>query len=105
MNTNNTLDLTPHFALDGDQPFKDRRAMMPFRGAIPVAKEQLAQTWQEMINQTVSPRKRLVYLHIPFCATHCTFCGYYRHHSNISPSLLKSFKTPYNPRIKAPFVF
>ncbi|EFA4421436.1 site-specific DNA-methyltransferase, partial [Escherichia coli] len=23
----------------------------------------------------------------------------------ISPSLLKSFKTPYNPRIKAPFVF
>ena len=49
MNVNNTLDLTPHFALDGDQPFKDRRAMMPFRGAIPVAKEQLAQTWQEMI--------------------------------------------------------
>ncbi len=33
---------------------------MPFRGAIPVAKEQLAQTRQEMINQTVSPRKRLV---------------------------------------------
>ncbi|HDP6911612.1 heme anaerobic degradation radical SAM methyltransferase ChuW/HutW [Escherichia coli] len=78
MNANNTLDLTPHFALDGDQPFKDRRAMMPFRGAIPVAKEQLAQTWQEMINQTASPRKRLVYLHIPFCATHCTFCGFYQ---------------------------
>ncbi|EGD7151227.1 heme anaerobic degradation radical SAM methyltransferase ChuW/HutW [Shigella dysenteriae] len=82
MNANNTLDLTPHFALDGDQPFKDRRAMMPFRGAIPVAKEQLAQTWQEMINQTVSPRKRLVYLHIPFCATHCTFCGFYQNRFN-----------------------
>ena len=82
MNTNNTLDLTPHFALDGDQPFKDRRAMMPFRGAIPVAKEQLTQTWQEMLNQTVSPRKRLVYLHIPFCATHCTFCGFYQNRFN-----------------------
>lgn len=82
MNANNTLDLTPHFALDGDQPFKDRRAMMPFRGAIPVAKEQLALTWQEMINQTVSPRKRLVYLHIPFCATHCTFCGFYQNRFN-----------------------
>lgn len=82
MNANNTLDLTPHFALDGDQPFKDRRAMMPFRGAIPVAKEQLAQTWQEMINQTASPRKRLVYLHIPFCATHCTFCGFYQNRFN-----------------------
>ena len=55
---------------------------MPFRGAIPVAKEQLAQTWQEMINQTVSPRKRLVYLHIPFCATHCTFCGFYQNRFN-----------------------
>ena len=82
MNTNNTLDLTPHFALDGDQPFKDRRAMMPFRGAIPVAKEQLTQTWQEMLNQTVSPRKRLVYLHIPSCATHCTFCGFYQNRFN-----------------------
>lgn len=82
MNANNTLGLTPHFALDGDQPFKDRRAMMPFRGAIPVAKEQLAQTWQEMINQTASPRKRLVYLHIPFCATHCTFCGFYQNRFN-----------------------
>ncbi len=74
MNTNNTLDLTPHFALDGDQPFKDRRAMMPFRGAIPVAKEQLAQTWQEMINQTVSPRKRLVYLQSTGLPTHSFLC-------------------------------
>ena len=56
--------------------------MMPFRGAIPVAKEQLAQTWQEMINQTASPRKRLIYLHIPFCATHCTFCGFYQNRFN-----------------------
>ncbi len=56
--------------------------MMPFRGAIPVAKEQLTQTWQEMLNQTVSPRKRLVYLHIPFCATHCTFCGFYQNRFN-----------------------
>ena len=53
--------------------------MMPFRGAIPVAKEQLAQTWQEMINQTVSPRKRLVYLHIPFlCDTLHVFVVFYQ---------------------------
>ncbi|MEL8517103.1 heme anaerobic degradation radical SAM methyltransferase ChuW/HutW, partial [Escherichia coli] len=43
MNTITTLDLTPHFALVGDQPFKDSRAMMPFRVAIPVAQEQLLQ--------------------------------------------------------------
>lgn len=78
MNIKNALDLTPHFALEGNQPFKDRRATMPWRGAIPVANEQLSQTWQSVISQCVSSRKRLVYLHIPFCATHCTFCGFYQ---------------------------
>ncbi|MGL5969825.1 MAG: heme anaerobic degradation radical SAM methyltransferase ChuW/HutW [Kluyvera sp.] len=76
--TTNELDLTPHFALEGGQPFKDRRATMPWRGAIPIAKEQLAQTWQEVLSQITPPRKRLLYLHIPFCATHCTFCGFYQ---------------------------
>lgn len=76
--TTNELDLTPHFALEGGQPFKDRRATMPWRGAIPIAKEQLAQTWQEVLSLTTPPRKRLLYLHIPFCATHCTFCGFYQ---------------------------
>lgn len=76
--TTNELDLTPHLALEGGQPFKDRRATMPWRGAIPIAKEQLAQTWQEVLSQTTPPRKRLLYLHIPFCATHCTFCGFYQ---------------------------
>lgn len=78
MKTNNALDLSAHFALEGNQPFKDRRATMPWRGAIPVAKEQLAQTWQEVISRSAPPRKRLLYLHIPFCATHCTFCGFYQ---------------------------
>lgn len=76
--TTNELNLAPHFALEGGQPFKDRRATMPWRGAIPIAKEQLAQTWQEVLSQTTPPRKRLLYLHIPFCATHCTFCGFYQ---------------------------
>lgn len=78
LNTTNELDLTPHFALEGGQPFKDRRATMPWRGAIPIAKEQLAHTWLEVLSHATPPRKRLLYLHIPFCATHCTFCGFYQ---------------------------
>lgn len=76
--TNNELDLTRHFALEGGQPFKDRRATMPWRGAVPIAKDQLSETWQEVLSQATPPRKRLLYLHIPFCATHCTFCGFYQ---------------------------
>lgn len=78
LNTPTDLDLTPHFALEGGQPFKDRRATMPWRGAVPIAKEQLEQTWQEVLNHVAPPHKRLLYLHIPFCATHCTFCGFYQ---------------------------
>lgn len=78
LNTVGELDLTPHFALEGNQPFKDRRATMPWRGAVPIAKEQIAQTWQQIISEVAPPRKRLLYLHIPFCATHCTFCGFYQ---------------------------
>jgi coproporphyrinogen III oxidase, anaerobic (EC 1.3.99.22) len=78
LNTVGELDLTPYFALEGNQPFKDRRATMPWRGAVPIAKEQMAQTWQQLLSQVAPPRKRLLYLHIPFCATHCTFCGFYQ---------------------------
>lgn len=72
------LDLTPHFALEGGQPFKDRYATMPWRGAMPIAKDRQEATWQTLISQAAPARKRLVYLHIPFCATHCTFCGFYQ---------------------------
>ncbi len=72
------LNLTPHFAIEGNQPFKDRRATMPWRGAIPVGAEKRQETWQKLVTSIVEPRKRLVYLHIPFCATHCTFCGFYQ---------------------------
>ncbi|WP_034807438.1 MULTISPECIES: heme anaerobic degradation radical SAM methyltransferase ChuW/HutW [Enterobacteriaceae] len=72
------LDLQAHFALPGGQPFKDRHATMPWRGAMPIAKEQLEHTWQQVITSPTPLGKRLVYLHIPFCATHCTFCGFYQ---------------------------
>lgn len=80
LNTINELDLTLHFALEGGQPFKDRRATMPWRGAVPVPEAQTAQTWQNLLSHATPARKRLLYLHIPFCATHCTFCGFYQNH-------------------------
>ncbi|HEJ7646393.1 TPA: heme anaerobic degradation radical SAM methyltransferase ChuW/HutW [Klebsiella oxytoca] len=98
LNMTYELDLTPHFALEGSQPFKDRRATMPWRGAIPIAKEQLEQTWLEVLRHTTPSRKRLLYLHIPFCATHCTFCGFYQnryeedHCSRYTDALLREIE-------------
>ncbi len=72
------LDLTPWFANQDGQPFKDRHATMPWRAATPVPREELDSSWQALISQPTPARKRLVYLHIPFCATHCIFCGFYQ---------------------------
>lgn len=77
-----TLDLTSYYAqLDG-VPFRERWAVMPFRGAIPVNPSEISQTWQQLHQQRLPKNKRLLYVHIPFCATHCTFCGFYQNPLN-----------------------
>lgn len=73
-----TLDMTPFFAQMEGIPFKDRWAVMPFRGSKPVDKDLLQQTWHNLQQQVIPKAKRLMYIHIPFCATHCQFCGFYQ---------------------------
>lgn len=80
------LNLAPHYALDAHQPFKDRHATMPWRSAMPISADKREQTWQKLIASTTPARKRLVYLHIPFCATHCTFCGFYQNRDDADQS-------------------
>ena len=80
------INLALHFAMEGDQPFKDRHATMPWRGATPIGAEKRQETWQSLIATTIEQRKRLVYLHIPFCATHCTFCGFYQNRDDAAQS-------------------
>jgi oxygen-independent coproporphyrinogen-3 oxidase len=76
------VDLTRFFAnLDGDaigNAFASRRVVLPWRGRRPVAEGDIPATWSRLMSDRGSPRKRLVYVHIPFCANHCLFCGFYR---------------------------
>ncbi|QKJ88609.1 heme anaerobic degradation radical SAM methyltransferase [Paramixta manurensis] len=76
--TSPAIDLTAWYAKTGAQPFSERRATMPWRSAVPVPAESVQERWQQLLATPAPPRKRLVYLHIPFCATHCTFCGFYQ---------------------------
>lgn len=73
-----SLDLTRFYAAEQGLPFPDRRAVMPWRPQQPVAPQDIPAQWQALCQQTLAANKRLVYLHIPFCATHCTFCGFYQ---------------------------
>ncbi|ABX85852.1 putative heme utilization radical SAM enzyme HutW [Yersinia pestis PY-47] len=51
---------------------------MPWRDSRPLPAESLQDSWQSLLQKALPRNKRLLYLHIPFCATHCTFCGFYQ---------------------------
>lgn len=55
------------------------RFMMP-RGAVPpLPPDAIQRTWQKILT-TPWHGEGAAYLHIPFCITHCLFCGFYRNH-------------------------
>ncbi|WP_239058070.1 heme anaerobic degradation radical SAM methyltransferase ChuW/HutW [Crenobacter caeni] len=58
-------------------PFKQRRALMPMWGQAPLPEVRWPATWQSLQEQPL-PHGSLAYVHIPFCANHCVFCGFYR---------------------------
>ncbi len=72
------LDLTPFFAGEGRQPFDNRLMAMPWRNQRPLDDDGIIEAWRRLRQTTLPARKRLLYIHIPFCATHCTFCGFYQ---------------------------
>jgi len=78
----NAADLAQHFAHLGGDPIRDafaaRRAVLPWRNKRPLPEEDLPATWSRLISSYRSPEKRLAYVHVPFCANHCLFCGFYR---------------------------
>lgn len=76
-------DLARHFAagtgLDPlSEAFSRRGAVMPFRGKRRLPQEEMQDVWLELQSQPAKPGKRLAYIHVPFCANHCLFCGFYR---------------------------
>ncbi|WP_164521394.1 heme anaerobic degradation radical SAM methyltransferase ChuW/HutW [Iodobacter ciconiae] len=57
--------------------FSQRRALMPFWGQEPLEAHAWPTAWQN-INQTPLANDSLAYVHIPFCANRCVFCGFYK---------------------------
>lgn len=82
----NSLDLSRFYAASTGLPFQDRWAVMPFRASLPLAAEKIEKQWTLLQQSPISGNKRLIYIHIPFCETHCQFCGFYQ-------NLLRKFDT------------
>ncbi len=78
-------ELEPHFARLGGDPVREafpaRRAVMPWRSRRPLPQEEIEATWADLVRnrRPAGPdAARLAYFHVPFCANHCLFCGFYR---------------------------
>ena len=50
---------------------------MPIWGGIPIPRPQWQNIWRQKLPHAADS-DALAYLHIPFCANHCVFCGFYR---------------------------
>ncbi|PJG84524.1 heme anaerobic degradation radical SAM methyltransferase ChuW/HutW [Conservatibacter flavescens] len=57
--------------------FPERQALMPIWGGEAVELSQWQNLWQQQLPHALHT-DGLAYLHIPFCASHCIFCGFYR---------------------------
>jgi oxygen-independent coproporphyrinogen-3 oxidase len=73
--------LDAFFARESDEPLADafaaKRVIHPFVGLSPVPPSEWEETWRVI---AAAPRtgRSVAYLHIPFCANHCLFCGFYQ---------------------------
>jgi oxygen-independent coproporphyrinogen-3 oxidase len=73
--------LNAFFARESGEPlagaFAAKRAIHPFVGLSPVPPSEWEGIWRAI---AAAPRtgRSVAYLHIPFCANHCLFCGYYQ---------------------------
>ncbi|RIK85026.1 MAG: heme anaerobic degradation radical SAM methyltransferase ChuW/HutW [Hyphomicrobiales bacterium] len=74
--------LVPHYARVGADPVRDafaaRRAVMPWRSRRPLPAGEVEATWARLLADRRAAGPRLAYVHVPFCANHCLFCGFYR---------------------------
>ncbi|CAM3421249.1 heme anaerobic degradation radical SAM methyltransferase ChuW/HutW [Parendozoicomonas haliclonae] len=45
--------------------------------------EDAQRQWNSIMEQEASPQMRLAYFHIPFCRTHCSYCGFFQNASKV----------------------
>jgi anaerobilin synthase len=89
--------LAEHFAQVGVDPlraaFPARRPLMPWTDQAPVKPGDIPALWETLTGSVrvgdSTKRPRVVYVHIPFCANHCLFCGFYRHRAE--PETLRAY--------------
>ncbi|PID78324.1 MAG: heme anaerobic degradation radical SAM methyltransferase ChuW/HutW [Deltaproteobacteria bacterium] len=84
-------DITKYFAKESDKPiteaFEKGVAVHPGGKSRPIVGEKMEEVFNSLLDK---PRegKTSVYIHVPFCESHCLYCGFYREKYNQEESRL-----------------
>jgi len=74
-------EISTFFAKEGVDPlryaFEKKTAVHAGAGGSYLEKDKVMETWTDCINRVDRSKRRTVYLHTPFCRSHCRFCGFY----------------------------
>jgi len=74
-------EISIFFAKEGVDPlryaFEKKTAVHAGAGGTYLEKEQVMETWAECSAKVDHSKRRTVYIHTPFCRSHCRFCGFY----------------------------
>ncbi|MFP4247268.1 MAG: heme anaerobic degradation radical SAM methyltransferase ChuW/HutW [Halochromatium sp.] len=74
--------LEAFFAQESSAPlahaFSGQRPVHPFVGLTPVAASEVPARWRQLA-ETPLGHPAVAYVHVPYCANHCLFCGFYQH--------------------------
>ncbi|TBV83292.1 MAG: radical SAM protein [Desulfobulbaceae bacterium] len=74
-----------YFARENVDPlrfaFTEKAAVHAGAGGEHLPADQVAATWQRLAGRPDQNRRRTAYVHIPFCRSHCRFCGFYMYGS------------------------
>ncbi len=75
-------EITGHATVDPlRMAFSGKTSAHVSRKSEPVAKEKVHSVWQQRLNRAPANEKRMAYFHIPFCKTHCSYCGFFQNTS------------------------
>ncbi|WP_422467199.1 radical SAM protein [Endozoicomonas sp. ALC013] len=63
--------------------FTGKKSAHTHSGSIPVPAGQTQAMYRQLMDSPANPQlltdsKRLAYIHIPFCRTHCSYCGFFQ---------------------------
>lgn len=72
----NETDDPLHYAFDR------KSAVHPGVKGHPIDPKTIQGIWKQAMSKQAEKEKRVAYFHIPFCETHCLFCGFYQNAHN-----------------------